>query len=284
MAQRIAIVDAFTDEPFAGKPAGVCLLPTPTPDAWMQAVAGELNLSETAFVVPRDDGDDLRWFTPTTEVDLCGHATLAATHVLGRDARFHTRSGVLACGRAADGAITLDVPAARLAPVAIDASWPDALGLPADRLVASWADDTWALVEVATATDVRAIVPDRPTLLGLGGRFDHRDGPARQRAVVVAVPGELGDELVAVAVPGGAGVGLGDGVERDRVDGVDRQLADRRARPAAGPGRRAPPPPEREGDRPVGQPGVEPLGDLHVVHGTDRRPVDRRDRISRSSA
>lgn len=94
MAQPITVVDAFTDVPFAGNPAGVCVLAAATTEAWMQAVAAELNLSETAFVVPRADGDhDLRWFTPVTEIDLCGHATLASAHVLGGEARFHTRAG-----------------------------------------------------------------------------------------------------------------------------------------------------------------------------------------------
>lgn len=180
MAHPLAIVDAFTDEPFTGNPAGVCLLSAATTDAWMRAVAAELNLSETAFVVPRDDGDhDLRWFTPTTEVDLCGHATLAATHVLGRATRFHTRSGVLACGQGEDGVITLDFPAAPVEPVAVDPGWAGALGLPADRLVAAAGNDTWALVEVATPADVRAIVPDRAALLALGGH-----------AIAVAAPGD----------------------------------------------------------------------------------------------
>ena len=94
-------VDAFTDRHFAGNPAAVCLLKEPRDATWMQNVASEMNLSETAFVVPRADGYDLRWFTPAVEVDLCGHATLASAHVLweeadvpdDREARFHTRSG-----------------------------------------------------------------------------------------------------------------------------------------------------------------------------------------------
>ncbi len=99
---RIRVVDAFTDRAFAGNPAGVCVVER-WPDApWMQRVAAELNLSETAFARPRPDGDwDLRWFTPTVEVDLCGHATLATAHALAEDeliddvVGFHTRSGVL---------------------------------------------------------------------------------------------------------------------------------------------------------------------------------------------
>ncbi len=96
-------VDAFTDRPFHGNPAAVCLLEAARDEDWMQAVAAEMNLAETAFVSPRHDGFDLRWFTPTCEVDLCGHATLASAHALwetrrlptGTTARFHTKSGWL---------------------------------------------------------------------------------------------------------------------------------------------------------------------------------------------
>ncbi|TMK88067.1 MAG: PhzF family phenazine biosynthesis protein [Actinobacteria bacterium] len=120
MGQTIVTVDAFTDRPFAGNPAAVCVLDAYPDDAWMQAVAREMNLSETAFVVHRGDGDwDLRWFSPTVEVDICGHATLSAAHVLWQDGlapatdalRFRTRSGVL--GAEPDGDwIELDFPAA----------------------------------------------------------------------------------------------------------------------------------------------------------------------------
>src|SRR3989442_8615003 len=85
MPLRIVQVDAFTSEPFAGNPAAVCVLPGPRADAWMQAVASEMNLSETAFLHREDDAWRLRWFTPTVEVALCGHATLASAHVLWQD-------------------------------------------------------------------------------------------------------------------------------------------------------------------------------------------------------
>lgn len=96
-------VDAFTDKPFGGNPAAVCLLNDKRDDKWMLSVAKEMNLSETAFILPQEDGFSLRWFTPAVEVDLCGHATLASAHVLwesgilppGRAAQFHTRSGLL---------------------------------------------------------------------------------------------------------------------------------------------------------------------------------------------
>src|SRR6188768_3348289 len=120
MSVPIFQVDAFTAEPFAGNPAAVCLLPGPRGEAWMQHVAAEMNLSETAFLVRRAAGDgfDLRWFTPAVEVALCGHATLASAHALWElgelgpreVARFHTKSGVLTAERR-DGLIELDFPA-----------------------------------------------------------------------------------------------------------------------------------------------------------------------------
>ena len=118
MTQVIFQVDAFTDKPFAGNPAGVCILPEAADESWMQHVAGEMNLSETAFLVEQDDGFNLRWFTPVAEVDLCGHATLASAHVLWEQgilpadtpARFHTRSGLLTAVRK-DVWIEMDFPA-----------------------------------------------------------------------------------------------------------------------------------------------------------------------------
>jgi predicted PhzF superfamily epimerase YddE/YHI9 len=173
MAQGITIVDSFTDTPFAGNPAGVCVLAAPTTEAWMQAVAAELNLSETAFATPRADGDhDLRWFTPTVEVDLCGHATLATAHVLGGDRRFHTRSGVLTCGPSPDGGITLDFPATRPTPVADPPDWGPALGVPSTTVVGVWSTaNGWTLVELATAADVRGATPDSAAILALGGHM-----------------------------------------------------------------------------------------------------------------
>lgn len=165
----VCVVDAFTDRPFSGNPAAVCLLEEAADPAWMQAVAAELNLSETAFVLPRSDGDhDLRWFTPAVEVDLCGHATLASAHVLGGAARFHTRSGVLECRAVDDGWIEMDFPA--LAPVAAfpDHVALDALGVrAAGRYFRSLYD---LLVEVDTADEVRALRPDLGALARLGGR------------------------------------------------------------------------------------------------------------------
>lgn len=173
MAVPLSVVDAFTDRPFSGNPAGVCLLDAAAPEAWMQAVAAEVNVADTAFVVPRPDGDhDLRWFTPTVEVDLCGHATLAGAHVLGGSGRFHTRSGLLTCTPGADGAIEMDLPAApgHADPDADPATWADAFGLGADRVLGVHpSPNRWVLVEVASADDVRAAELDRAALVALGG-------------------------------------------------------------------------------------------------------------------
>ena len=110
---KLFIVDAFTDRPFAGNPAAVCLLDNERSDDWMQQVAIEMNYSETAFVRQQNDGFELRWFTPAYEVELCGHATLASAHVLWTEAghadeqiSFHTKSGVLTASRN-DGLIEL---------------------------------------------------------------------------------------------------------------------------------------------------------------------------------
>src|SRR5512136_812042 len=103
MGLRIFLADAFTDKAFAGNPAAVCFLTEPRDDVWMQSLAREMNLSETAFLREQKDGYDLRWFTPAVELALCGHATLASAHILwenamlaqSEQARFHTPSGLL---------------------------------------------------------------------------------------------------------------------------------------------------------------------------------------------
>lgn len=161
-------VDAFTAVPYRGNPAAVCMLASPRDAAWMQAVAAEMNLAETAFLAPRADGFDLRWFTPTVEVDLCGHATLASAHALwdtgvlppGAAARFATRSGWLTCERRG-GWIEMDFPEERAAPVDAPAGLAAALGA-APRWVGRNRFDY--LVEVESAAAVRALVPDQAAL------------------------------------------------------------------------------------------------------------------------
>lgn len=164
MAVALTIVDSFTDRPFSGNPAGVCLLEAAAPESWMQAVAAEVNLAETAFLVPRADGDhDLRWFTPTVEVPLCGHATLASAHVLGGTGRFHTLSGLLTCTPGSNGTIDMDLPATNVTPATDTAAngWGARLGLTEAQVVAvSHGPGDWTLIELADAAAVRSTTPD----------------------------------------------------------------------------------------------------------------------------
>lgn len=179
-------VDAFTDRPFHGNPAAVCLLEAPRDEDWMQAVAAEMNLAETAFVSPREEGYDLRWFTPTCEVDLCGHATLASAHALwetkrlgaGTTARFHTKSGWLTANQR-DGLIELDFPATPADPA------PD---LVATLAAAVRAPVEWAgrsrfdlVARLVNAEAVRRVTPDLSLVGGL---------PCR--GVIVTAPGDDG--------------------------------------------------------------------------------------------
>jgi PhzF family phenazine biosynthesis protein len=164
MGPRIVQVDAFANRPFGGNPAAVCVLAAPRDDHWMQDVAREMNLAETAFLHPEDEGYRLRWFTPAVEVALCGHATLASAHVLweeghlpvGRQARFHTRSGVLTADRRDDW-IELDFPATPPAPAPAPPGLAAALRL-APRWVGRSTFDY--LVEVDSEDTVRSLKPD----------------------------------------------------------------------------------------------------------------------------
>jgi PhzF family phenazine biosynthesis protein len=169
MAIRIVQVDAFTNRPFGGNPAAVCVLQDAPAEQWMRNVASEMNLSETAFLVPRDGGFDLRWFTPAVEVDLCGHATVASAHVLwqdghlpeGRQARFYTRSGLLTADRRGDW-IELDFPAKIAAPADAPAELLPALGIAAAKFVGRNAFDY--LVELDSEETVRGLTPDHSML------------------------------------------------------------------------------------------------------------------------
>jgi len=165
------VVDAFASKPFTGNPAAVCLLGEPAEDAWMQSVAAEMNLSETAFVRPVEDGFELRWFTPTTEVELCGHATVASAHVLwetGRldrtdPARFHTRvRGLLRAERAGD-LVELDFPADPPEPASLPDGLADALGVTTRETARARAG---YLVEVADEDEVVGVRPDFSRLAG----------------------------------------------------------------------------------------------------------------------
>jgi PhzF family phenazine biosynthesis protein len=169
MAIRIVQVDAFTNRPFAGNPAAVCVLREAAPDEWMRNVAREMNLSETAFLTPRDGGYHLRWLTPAVEVDLCGHATVASAHVLwedahlkpGQQARFHTRSGLLTADRRGDW-IELDFPAKQVAPAEAPPELLPALGVRTAGYIGKNAFDY--LVEVDSEETLRALAPDHSAL------------------------------------------------------------------------------------------------------------------------
>ncbi len=164
MAQTIYQVDAFTDTPFAGNPAGVCLLEAAASEQWMQNIALEMNLSETAFLAPAADGYDLRWFTPSTEVDLCGHATLASAHTLWetgalpatQQARFHTRSGLLTADKHDDW-ISMDFPSDPPSPLSLFVDVGAALGT---KPLSVSKGRRYYLVEVATEQEVRELKPE----------------------------------------------------------------------------------------------------------------------------
>jgi PhzF family phenazine biosynthesis protein len=174
MAHTIVQIDAFTDKPFAGNPAAVCLLDGPRDENWMQLVAREMNLSETAFLYLTSDGYNLRWFTPEVEVALCGHATLASAHHLwecgrakpGDTLRFHTQSGLLTATRRGD-LIVLDFPAQPVTEVSPPPGLLDALGVTGLFVGKSTYD---FLVEVASETVVRAVTPDQGKLRSLAVR------------------------------------------------------------------------------------------------------------------
>ena len=161
---RLIQVDAFTGKPFAGNPAAVCLLDGERDAMWMQDVAAEMNLSETAFVSPRDDGFDLRWFTPSIEVDLCGHATLASAHVLWEEEEarpedsitFHSRSGPLICHMRTDR-IEMDFPARPVEEAEPPAGMIEALGVDPRSV---WRSEVSYLVELGSEEEVRDASPD----------------------------------------------------------------------------------------------------------------------------
>ncbi|WP_328297493.1 PhzF family phenazine biosynthesis protein [Streptomyces sp. NBC_00435] len=178
---RIRVVDAFTDRPFGGNPAGVLLLEDGFPrDSWLQQVASEVNLSETAFAHPLPPGGAadwaLRWFTPAAEVDMCGHATLATAHVLATSGlasgliRFTARCGILTAEAAPDGSITMDFPTSSLTAVEPVAEVGRALGA-GMKSVHDTSDHIGDLVvELADERTVRELTPDLNALRGYGRR------------------------------------------------------------------------------------------------------------------
>jgi PhzF family phenazine biosynthesis protein len=185
---RIRIVDAFTDRPFAGNPAGVLLLDSFPDDERLQRIALEVNHAETAFAHRLEEGGEadwaLRWFTPATEVNMCGHATLATAHVLHTTGahegavRFATRSGVLVATPGEDGSITLDFPTAPLTPVEVPAGVAEALGATPRAACDTGPNVGDLVVELADEKTVRSLTPD----LGALGRYSERGIIATARA------------------------------------------------------------------------------------------------------
>ncbi len=164
MRQAIIQVDSFTNQAFRGNPAAVCVLPSPQDEQWMQSVAQEMNLSETAFLTKQDQSYSLRWFTPITEVPLCGHATLASAHVLwtegyastGQELKFETKSGILTA-RYQDDWIELNFPANRSQDIPPITKLSDALGVPLKTVLYN---SLGYLVEIADAQQVRQLQPN----------------------------------------------------------------------------------------------------------------------------
>jgi len=185
-ALELWLIDAFTDRAFAGNPAAVCLLESERPDPWMQQLAGELNQAETAFLLRRNDGFGLRWFTPAVEVDLCGHATLASAHFLWQKklltpkakARFHTRSGLLTATKAGDW-IVLDFPATPAAVVEPPPYLLDSLRSPGAEVLFNGTD---YMVVLPTAAKVRGIKADYRLLSAI-----------EARGVIVTAPSDQDD-------------------------------------------------------------------------------------------
>lgn len=170
-------VDSFTDRPFAGNPAGVCILTAPQDDDWMTSVAREMNLSETAFLLPlADHGYSLRWFTPLREVSLCGHATLAAAHILwqqgyvpvDQQAVFDTLSGGLTADSESEGWIRLNFPARQVAAAEPPPGLMEAIGAQHIQFVGRYRNSN--LIEVAGEDDVHAVAPDYAALLQVDAR------------------------------------------------------------------------------------------------------------------
>ncbi len=201
MKQSIVQVDAFTNIPFAGNPAAVCVLTEPRDERWMQQVACEMNLSETAFLLPERDGYRLRWFTPAAEVELCGHATLASAHVLWetgqlaptQEARFHTLSGLLTANLRAPW-IEMNFPATVEHTVTPPPGLLAALNVEASYVGLSRFD---YLIEVASEEIVRSIqpnfallqtVPARGVMVTSRARSDDYDFVSRFFAPQVGVP------------------------------------------------------------------------------------------------
>ena len=181
-------IDAFADAPFSGNPAAVMPLQQWLDDTLLQQIAMENNLSETAFLVPRGDDFELRWFTPAVEVDLCGHATLASAHALfahmdfsAGAVVFHTRSGPLTVSRA-DDALVMDFPAPTLLPLPVDAAVAQALGAVATDAAIPESNPSMVVYAFESEAAVAALNPDFRALLS-----------SIEHAVIATAPGDTHD-------------------------------------------------------------------------------------------
>lgn len=207
MSTSLTLIDAFTAVPFSGNQAAVAVLPEAPPESWMRAVANELQLSETAFCWPEGTVHRLRWFTPTLEVDLCGHATVAAAATLWADGHLHrdepaeflTRSGQLTCRRTASGEIDMDLPASQPQPTTTGIDW-SALGLarpPKELLAGPGPGEADYLIAVLSDADqvrtadidpaVLARHDDRPLIITAPGDGNY-DAISRVFAPTLGVP------------------------------------------------------------------------------------------------
>jgi PhzF family phenazine biosynthesis protein len=203
-------VDAFTKEAFLGNPAAVCLLENWLPDETLQAIAAEHNLSETAFVVKKDEAFQIKWFTPKIQVDLCGHATLAAAHILFKIYNFgkkpitlFSKSGVLKVSQNNEGKITLDFPAYPPQPIDIDSRIAEALGKEPVKMYKS----SKYLAVYETEKDIKEIKPNFGQLMQLA-----------DKGVIITAPGINCDYVLRFFAPRA-------GINEDPVTGSAQCMA-----------------------------------------------------------
>lgn len=193
---ELYVVDTFTQNAFRGNPTGVVLVDQPVDSEWMQAVAAELNHPATAFAdisSPDAQPKRLRWFSPTTELALCGSGTLAAAHILGGDQTFQTRGGALNCTGGSDGAISMRFPADPPHPEPQTAELAE--GLPGITVRSVWRGRHDVLVEAECAAEVRALIPNLAVVANIAAR-----------AVIVTAAGDREADIVSRVFAPSAGI------------------------------------------------------------------------------
>jgi predicted PhzF superfamily epimerase YddE/YHI9 len=189
---RVHVVDTFTQNMFQGNPTGVVLVDQPVEPDWMQAVAAEFNHPATAFI-DTSSPDALRWFSPTTELTLCGSGTLAAAHILGGERTFQTRGGTLTAAVGPDGAVSMRFPADPPQPEPLTAALTE--GLPGITVSSVWRGRHDVLVEAKSAAEVRALTPDPAVLANVAAR-----------AVIVTAAGDREADIVSRVFAPSAGI------------------------------------------------------------------------------